>query len=147
MNESLTAWRGWAEDEGPEWDGLLDAERHELRALSRQVARRRRRNIFGVICAVGALAGLFGLVPALRWLWYLFLIDLIFLMAFVGLSMYAARIEADRDHPHRTEGRPLASDRPRSSVVDYLSPDELIDDRSAMDAFYEHEDRQLVAKG
>jgi hypothetical protein len=133
---SPAAWREWPDDEEAE---LLEADRRERR----HIARRRRRNVFGVMCAVGALTGLLGLVPALRGLWIVFAIDLAFLVAFVGLAMYGQRIEAERDQlaMMRAEDRWAANDDP-----DYLSTAELTDIPSATDDFYEEEDRQLVGK-
>jgi hypothetical protein len=124
---------------------LSDVEPRALAAVSRRrAARRRRRDVFGALCALTAVHALVGLAPSLRGAWYVSAGFLALLVAFVGLAVYGQRIESERRHLanlRRAEQARL-DDEGEFSIVKYLSSDEL----SAMAGHYEGDDRRLAAE-
>lgn len=110
----------------------------------RRLARRRRRDVFGALCALTAVTGLMGLAHPLRGAWVASGIFVALLIGFVALAAYGQHLEGERRHLARM-GRQEAGTVPSSeptSIVRYLSEDEL-------DSYYEGlpEDERLVAEG
>lgn len=126
-------------------------DRRELTALDRRrAARRRRRNIFGMLCALSALAGLLGLAPPLRFFWYVAAVFFALLVGFVCLAAYGQRLEAERahlSHLQRTERAQLPDEDLPSAIVKYLSAEELDRYREALADHYEEEAGRLAAGG
>ena len=109
----------------------------------RQLARKRRRDVFGLLCALTALSGLVGLVRPLRGAWIASAVFAALLVAFVGLAVYGQRVEAERRHLRELRRAGQARDAEEavdSGVVKYLSEEELAQ-------YYEAEDARLVAEG
>ncbi len=123
-------------------------ERRSSAAFERQhQARRRRRNAFGSLCAIAAFTGLLGLAHPLRGAWVVSGIALVVLAGFVGLAAYGQRMEAERRHLAKLE----RAERERggdygheSTILKYLSSDELSQYQEAMADFYESEDVRLA---
>jgi len=122
---------------------LSAAEQRWLVAADRRrLARRRRRDVFGILCALAALTGLLGLVHPLRGAWIASAVFLGLLVAFVGLAIYGQRVEAERRHLEelrRADQARNLDDNVESGVVKYLSEDELAH-------YYEVEDARMAAE-
>jgi hypothetical protein len=127
-------------------DAVAPSLAQELKQVARDrrsMARRRRRDVFGTLCALAALSGLLGLAHPLRGAWIASAVFLTLLTAFVGLAMYGQRIEAERRHIRelqRVRQREEKSDDLDSGVVKFLSEGDLAH-------YYEVEDARLVAQG
>lgn len=108
---------------------LSIAEQRKLMAGDRrQLARRRRRDVFGILCALAALTGVLGLVHPLRWAWVASAVFLALLATFVGLAVYGQRVEAERrhiQHLRRAERARTADYGGESGAVKYLSAEDL----------------------
>ena len=129
--------------DGSESEPELSAaeQRWLVAADRRRLARRRRRDVFGILCGLAALTGLLGLVHPLRGAWIASAVFLGLLLAFVGLAMYGQRVEAERrhlEHLRRTDQARNLADDVDSGVVKYLSEDELAH-------YYEVEDARMAA--
>ena len=108
----------------------------------RQLARKRRRDVFGLLCALTALSGLVGLVRPLRGAWIASAVFAALLVAFVGLAVYGQRVEAERRHMRELRRAGQARDAEQdvdSGVVKYLSEEDLAQ-------YYEAEDARLAAE-
>jgi hypothetical protein len=117
-------------------------QRWLVAADRRQLARRRRRDVFGILCALAALSGLLGLVHPLRGAWVASAVLLVLLLAFVGLAMYGQRVEAERRHMQqlrRADQAQTEDDDVDTGAVKYLSEEELAH-------YYEVEDSRLAAE-
>jgi len=128
----------------PEISSFALAAQEKLVARDRrQLARKRRRDVFGTLCALAALTGLLGLVPPLRGAWVASAVFVALLVAFVAMAVYGQRLEAERRHLRELRRTEDAYDRNRdadSGVVKYLSEDDLAQ-------YYEAEDARLAAQG
>jgi hypothetical protein len=135
----------------PELAALTLVEERALMMLERRRrARRRRRDTFGALCALAAVTGLLGLVHPLRAAWAATGVFLVLLVVFVGLAVYGARLEAERHHLaslQRSERERETVEEPESTVVKYLSKDELIEYHAALASYYESEHSRLAAQG
>ena len=108
----------------------------------RQLARKRRRDVFGTLCALAALTGVLGLVHPLRGAWILSAVFLALLVAFLGLAVYGQHVEAERrqsEHLLRTQLARNTDDDVDSGAIKYLSEDELAH-------YYEAQDALLAAE-
>ncbi len=67
------------------------------------------------------------------------------LVAFVGLAVYGQRIEAERRHLAKLQRTELAREEPEpeSTIVKYLSTEELSQYHQALASYYESEDSRL----
>ncbi len=110
-------------------DDDMGVPERELAMRSRRLAaRRRRRNVFGMLCAVGAFTGIIGIAPSMRAAWYICAISVCLLVAFVALAAYVQRMETERDHLARVRAerdRGFGEDGGRSSIVKYVSVGEM----------------------
>ncbi len=143
-DEVVVRLHPWAEDaDESDVSELWAAEERQLVAADRRrLARKRRRDVFGVLCALAALSGLLGLVHSLRAAWIASAVFLALLLVFVGLAMYGQRIEAERRHMQqlrRAEQARIVDDEVESGAVKYLSEEELAH-------YYEVEDARLAAE-
>jgi len=122
----------------------------ELNAVERRrKARQRRRDAFGVLCALTALTGLLGLARPLRGVWIASAVFLGLLVVFVGFAVYGQRIEAERRHLVKLQRTKFARDaelQPESTIVKYLSSDELSQYHQALATYYESEDSRLTGE-
>jgi len=122
---------------------LSVAEQRKLMAGDRRhLARRRRRDVFGILCALAALTGVLGLAHPLRWAWVASAVFLALLVAFVGLAVYGQRVEAERRHMQflrRAERARTADDDVDSGAVKYLSAED-------MAHYHEAEETRLAAE-
>jgi hypothetical protein len=117
-------------------------ERQLVAADRRRIARKRRRDVFGALCALAALSGLLGLVHSLRAAWIASAVFVGLLLVFVALAMYGQRIEAERRHMEqlrRAEQARVVDDEVESGTVKYLSEEDLAH-------YYEVEDARLAAE-
>jgi hypothetical protein len=125
------------------------ADERDLAATDRRRgARRRRRDTFGALCALTALTGLLGVAHPLRGAWIASGVFLGLLVAFVGLAVYGQRIEAERRHLARLQRTELAREEPEpeSTIVKYLSTEELSQYHQALASYYESEDSRLAGE-
>jgi hypothetical protein len=137
-----------------DWDEVAAPERPAGRHADlvarerRRLARRRRRHIFGLLCALSAVTGLLGLAHPLRGAWIASGIFLALLLAFVGLAVYGQHIEEERRHLSRlTREEPLLDDDLGvSATIRYLSEEELALYHDALADYYEDEDNRLAAQ-
>jgi hypothetical protein len=108
----------------------------------RRMARQRRRDVFGTLCALAAVSGLLGLAHPLRGAWIASIVFLTLLAAFIGLAMYGQRIEAERRHIRELQrvSQRAEENHLDSGVVKYLSEEDLAH-------YYEVEDARLAAQG
>jgi hypothetical protein len=127
----------------PEISAFALAAQEKLVARDRrQIARRRRRDVFGALCALAAATGLLGLVRPLRAAWVATAVFMVLLVAFVAMAVYGQRLEAERRHMRELRRTQDAYDRDAdvdSGVGKYLSEDELAQ-------YYEAEDARLAAQ-
>jgi hypothetical protein len=124
-------------------------ERELVMRSRRLAARRRRRNVFGMLCAVGAFTGIIGIAPSMRAAWYVCAICVCLLVAFVALAVYSQRMENERDHLVRLRAerdRGLGEDSGRSSIVKYLSAAEVNEYGWDDESFGGGEDWRLLAE-
>jgi hypothetical protein len=112
----------------------------------RRLARRRRRDVFAVLCALTAVTSLMGLAHPLRGAWVAAGIFVALLAGFIALAAYGQHIEAERRHLVRL-GRPEpAAVVAEPTAIRYLSEADL-------DRYYEQlsddeeTDDRLVAEG
>jgi hypothetical protein len=143
-DEVVVRLHPWPEgaDESDVSEGSAAEERQLVAADRRRLARKRRRDAFGVLCALAALSGLLGLVHSLRAAWIASAVFLGLLLVFVGLAMYGQRVEADRRHMQqlrRAEQARIVDDEVESGTVKYLSEEDLAH-------YYEAEDARLAAE-
>ncbi len=134
----------WAGEAGESNVSALSAaeERQLVAADCRRLARKRRRDVFGVLCALAALSGLLGLVHPLRGAWIASAVFLALLLVFVGLAVYGQRVEAERRHMQqlrRADQARVVEDDVESGAVKYLSEKDLAH-------YYEAEDARLAAE-
>jgi hypothetical protein len=134
----------WAEDaDHSDVSELSVADERQLVAADRRrIARKRRRDVFGALCALAALSGLLGLVHSLRGAWIASAVFVGLLLIFVGLAMYGQRVEAERrhmEHLRRAEQARVVDDEVESGTVKYLSEEDLAH-------YYEVEDARLAAE-
>lgn len=127
----------------PEISAFALAAQEKLVARDRrQLARKRRRDVFGALCALAALSGLLGLVHPLRGAWVASAVFVVLLLGFVAMAVYGQRLEAERRHMRELRRTQDAYDRDAdvdSGAVKYLSEDELAQ-------YYEAEDARLAAQ-
>jgi len=116
----------------------------------RQLARRRRRHVFGILCSLAAITGLLGLAHPLRAAWVVSGVFVGLLIAFVGLAVYGQHIEEERHHLEllgRARHARDDDDEVAAAKIKYLSEDELARYRDALASYYEAEDSRLAAQG
>lgn len=105
------------------------AEQRELMAGDRRrLARQRRRDVFGILCAFAALTGVLGLAHPLRGAWVASGVFLALLVAFVGLAVYGQKVEAERrhmQHLRRAQRARTAGGDVESGAVKYLWAEDL----------------------
>ena len=131
----------------PAWDEVATPELFiatpDLVARERRkLARRRRRHVFGTLCALVALTAMMGLAHPLRGAWVASGVFLVLLVGFVGLAVYGQRVEAERRHldglvrhePSEEEAET------RSPSIRYLSEDELAYYHDTPTDDYDYED-------
>jgi len=151
VDEDITRLHvAWADDEWPaEMHEATPEPRRTDRAArdSRRTARRRRRDVFGILCALTAVTGLIGLARPLRGAWVAAAVFFALLVAFVALAAYAQHLEAERRHLSRLgRAESTQSEYEVSPTIRYLTEDEL-------DLYYEGQldeeelDERLVAEG
>lgn len=123
-------------------DRSMAGQRQLVSARRRQLARKRRRDVFGTLAGLAALSGLLGVVRPLRGAWVATAVFVALLLMFIGLAMFCQRVEAERrrmdqlqrvDHDHVVDA-PVASGN-----VKYLSEADLAD-------YYEAEDSRIAAE-
>jgi hypothetical protein len=142
-DEVVVRLHSWAvEEDESNFSALSTEERQLVAADRRRLARKRRRDVFGVLCALAALSGLLGLVHPLRAAWIASAVFLALLLVFVGLAVYGQRVEAERRHMQqlrRADQARIVDDEVESGAVKYLSEEDLAH-------YYEAEDARLAAE-
>jgi hypothetical protein len=129
---------------------LTRTDQRDLVATERRLrARRRRRDTFGALCALVALTGLLGLAHPLRGAWVASGVFLGLLVVFVGLAVYGQRVEAERRHLEKLQRTEFAREvelESESTIVKYLSSEELTEYHQALTSYYESEDSRLTGE-
>jgi hypothetical protein len=143
-DEVVVRLHPWPEDaEQSDAPELSVVEEHQLVAADRRrLARKRRRDVFGALCALAALSGLLGLVHSLRGAWIASAVFVGLLLVFVALAMYGQRVESERRHMEqlrRAEQARIVDDEVESGTVKYLSEADLAH-------YYEVEDARMAAE-
>lgn len=144
--EELTEGRG-AEQMAQEHWGARAFE-HAARER-RRLARRRRRNVFALLCGLSAVTALMGLAHPLRAAWVMSGLFVVMLVAFIALAVHGQRIEAEHRHLSRLglaeRSRIPAEDRSR--MITYLVDEEFGRYEDPVFGHYEVHDDRLVAEG